>query len=105
MRRGDNALLGAQPLGHLLSRHVSASTKLGAEGILNKLARQGRRARTGGRIGHFHRQLNAQVITRQGATNAHWVAFPAKVITFQGLTRSEERRVGKECRSGWSPYD
>ena len=25
--------------------------------------------------------------------------------TFEGLlTRSEERRVGKECRSRWSPY-
>ena len=23
---------------------------------------------------------------------------------FQGLCRSEERRVGKECRSRWSPY-
>ena len=22
----------------------------------------------------------------------------------QGYTRSEERRVGKECRSRWSPY-
>ena len=22
----------------------------------------------------------------------------------EGLTRSEERRVGKECRSRWSPY-
>src|SRR2546430_9036713 len=22
----------------------------------------------------------------------------------QGVTRSEERRVGKECRSRWSPY-
>ena len=21
-----------------------------------------------------------------------------------GMTRSEERRVGKECRSRWSPY-
>ena len=25
-------------------------------------------------------------------------------ITTLGLTRSEERRVGKECRSRWSPY-
>ena len=25
-------------------------------------------------------------------------------IAQQGLTRSEERRVGKECRSRWSPY-
>ena len=31
-----------------------------------------------------------------GATHyTHW---------FQPLTRSEERRVGKECRSRWSPY-
>ena len=25
-------------------------------------------------------------------------------VTFFRLTRSEERRVGKECRSRWSPY-
>ena len=24
--------------------------------------------------------------------------------TVEALTRSEERRVGKECRSRWSPY-
>src|SRR6266496_6800421 len=24
--------------------------------------------------------------------------------TSRGLTRAEERRVGKECRSRWSPY-
>src|SRR5690554_715270 len=28
------------------------------------------------------------------------------VMSFQfGTNRSEERRVGKECRSRWSPYD
>ena len=25
-------------------------------------------------------------------------------VTGSGRTRSEERRVGKECRSRWSPY-
>ena len=25
-------------------------------------------------------------------------------LTMAGVTRSEERRVGKECRSRWSPY-
>mgnify|MGYP007105089263 CR=1 FL=1 len=25
-------------------------------------------------------------------------------VTFQDKLRSEERRVGKECRSRWSPY-
>ena len=27
-----------------------------------------------------------------------------EVIKTWSLTRSEERRVGKECRSRWSPY-
>ena len=26
------------------------------------------------------------------------------VFSSYGVTRSEERRVGKECRSRWSPY-
>ena len=26
------------------------------------------------------------------------------IVTFNRLLRSEERRVGKECRSRWSPY-
>ena len=28
----------------------------------------------------------------------------APISTSESLTRSEERRVGKECRSRWSPY-
>ena len=27
-----------------------------------------------------------------------------KILTYAALIRSEERRVGKECRSRWSPY-
>ena len=27
-----------------------------------------------------------------------------RIINVDKLTRSEERRVGKECRSRWSPY-
>ena len=30
--------------------------------------------------------------------------LPAAVLRAAPLTRSEERRVGKECRSRWSPY-
>src|SRR5258708_12748239 len=29
---------------------------------------------------------------------------PILFVTPQGQKRSEERRVGKECRSRWSPY-
>src|SRR5438876_9760981 len=30
---------------------------------------------------------------------------PRGYHVLEGLNRSEERRVGKECRSGWAPYD
>ena len=29
---------------------------------------------------------------------------PARSVAHHNLCRSEERRVGKECRSRWSPY-
>ena len=37
---------------------------------------------------------------------AAWLAFMLNLKTFRVIkyTRSEERRVGKECRSRWSPY-
>ena len=28
----------------------------------------------------------------------------AQILVDEGYVRSEERRVGKECRSRWSPY-
>ena len=54
----------------------------------------------------------ATVEQRERALNAtHWneFAFPSGMLTVDmlsdsGTTRSEERRVGKECRSRWSPY-
>ena len=33
---------------------------------------------------------------------SRWTNLPGEDINFTG--RSEERRVGKECRSRWSPY-
>ena len=30
--------------------------------------------------------------------------LPAAALTVALVLRSEERRVGKECRSRWSPY-
>ena len=31
-------------------------------------------------------------------------AIPCGILAGSVVTRSEERRVGKECRSRWSPY-
>src|SRR5260370_23637471 len=33
-----------------------------------------------------------------------WLARDSRAEVQIGSTRSEERRVGKECRSRWSPY-
>ena len=32
------------------------------------------------------------------------IGLSPREICDSGITRSEERRVGKECRSRWSPY-
>ena len=34
----------------------------------------------------------------------HWATFTRKYGDIREMGRSEERRVGKECRSRWSPY-
>ena len=40
--------------------------------------------------------------------NLYWITDgtyqSAFLTTSDGVVRSEERRVGKECRSRWSPY-
>ena len=46
-------------------------------------------------------------LTPQTEVKGEWkVCSPATVADFSaiGYLRSEERRVGKECRSRWSPY-
>src|ERR1017187_5120929 len=48
-------------------------------------------------------------LTRRGGARNAWPesAFRDKLgspVTGAGTMRSEERRVGKECRSRWSPY-
>ena len=45
-------------------------------------------------------------ITRMGYTQPTAIQCTAIPVVLQGrdVMRSEERRVGKECRSRWSPY-
>ena len=41
--------------------------------------------------------------TKEGAKQLYY-AVQRTLQPRGGVTRSEERRVGKECRSRWSPY-
>src|SRR2546430_5229830 len=38
------------------------------------------------------------------ACSYSWLKYPGRAPPGHALIRSEERRVGKECRSRWSPY-
>src|SRR5690606_41652918 len=49
-----------------------------------------------GRTGSWIRRV---FLPDQGATGRR------NTMSWHGTVRSEERRVGKECRSRWSPYD
>ena len=43
-------------------------------------------------------------LTRKGLILAAFQCLLALSLSGKLLYRSEERRVGKECRSRWSPY-
>ena len=42
--------------------------------------------------------------TSNAAKLSEWSRLLSPIVEVVGLERSEERRVGKECRSRWSPY-
>ena len=47
-----------------------------------------------------YKQDGERLLTRVGSDRTRGNGFQLR----QGRFRSEERRVGKECRSRWSPY-
>src|SRR5574337_1975913 len=48
--------------------------------------------------------LGAMRCSSSSIFNSRIFVHPTSLRAVQGLRRSEERRVGKECRSRWSPY-
>ena len=82
-----------------LSRLREACDLVGAKlEVIPGADNSGRITLPSGRVRYFHRlhwdlnTLGAAAIARDKDATAHV------------LKRSEERRVGKECRSRWSPY-
>src|SRR5438034_7750788 len=50
------------------------------------------------------REVERQLVRRAQQQARLWLAAIAELPVGRRPFRSEERRVGKECRSGWSPY-
>ena len=58
-------------------------------------------------VGDERRGRDLEVWPEHGADDEQGAPLPQLLLEQQerdGLCRSEERRVGKECRSRWSPY-
>ena len=45
-----------------------------------------------------------KTIASSSASGVQKVLVGLSAVGIRGISRSEERRVGKECRSRWSPY-
>ena len=53
---------------------------------------------------HFPENAAAYNRSRFRLIYDHCLGKVSQEVGFHGVLRSEERRVGKECRSRWSPY-
>jgi len=54
-------------------------------------------------------EAETELMRRLGVLKGRWGDYPRRKVEAEYLKvlrfdRSEERRVGKECRSRWSPY-
>src|SRR5471030_2667122 len=100
----------------ILRAALLASAAFGLAGSGAALARVGVTSATDGdplgkppaeaeRILRIGIDVQANEVIRTGANDrAHLVFLDGTSITVGPNARSEERRVGKECRSRWSPY-
>src|ERR1039457_6099911 len=66
--------------------------------LIHRIAEEGQNRAFRGYTGGIHERLGSEA--QQARSVAEWAAN----IKRDACARSEERRVGKECRSRWSPY-
>src|SRR2546426_12838870 len=52
----------------------------------------------------LNRSQSGTLFKRRGSPAGYVSSFTVLAVFVARATRSEERRVGKECRSRWSPY-
>ena len=55
-------------------------------------------------ITEAHKEENAPLILQVSAGARKYAKHNYLIKLVEAVLRSEERRVGKECRSRWSPY-
>src|ERR1039457_5301257 len=104
---GGSGFIGSHVILQLLAAGHTGRTPvrdLRREPEVRALLRQGG-TKPGEQVRFFAADLTKDAGWKEAATGCDYVQhiaspFPASVLK----DRSEERRVGKECRSRWSPY-
>ena len=83
----------------------SSTGEFDESGALNTLAQIGYRGTNwGAAFGYRYGTEGTRVRTYNGLNGASGTLVPGQTSNGYAVNRSEERRVGKECRSRWSPY-
>ena len=110
----DNALSGASPdlMRSLLGTVINALLSAEADAVCGAEYGMASPERENSRNGYRHRDMDTRVGTidvavpklRTGSYFPEWLLERRKRAEAALISRSEERRVGKECRSRWSPY-
>ena len=101
-------LLTGKSTGWKYSRMYGCNTAVGSEHLLTfRSGAAGFYDLAGdsgtGNLGGFKSSCTSNLIVADGVLNAPDYTRTCS-CAYQNQTRSEERRVGKECRSRWSPY-
>ena len=76
--------------------------EIGESGVIGKITGQDEVRQHLAELG-FVMGERVTVVSKMGG-NLICAVKDSRVALSQSMARSEERRVGKECRSRWSPY-
>src|ERR1017187_10203082 len=91
----------------ITNKQSAAFRDLLAETAIKETKNFSSRRRHTRRIGDWSSDVCSSDLSRRAPCACPETALPAKIMMpalLVGFVRSEERRVGKECRSRWSPY-
>src|SRR5256886_8124967 len=99
----ERQVYGPEPAGE---RDTEGLNRVFADAFTDRYRRDGL---VGVRVPHLNPQVWRYALLDAGPGAMLWRDEGGRVAAFNiahrsGAERSEERRVGKECRSRWSPY-
>ena len=98
----EHGAIDLQGLGRAFIRTLSGSTQ-GASTLTQQYIKNYYVDTTSSYVGKFQQAIMAIKIDRERPKEQILGSY-LNTVYFGRTTRSEERRVGKECRSRWSPY-